>query len=146
MSRSFKVVLNSESRLGGSLTDAQFYIRLPNSFLNSRLNLTVDAILHAMAPNDNSALERHPWRVHLTGLNNPFTYDSVTGNTHDIIAVCQDRSYVNTSQKDLGGATVVDKSMFDRTVNVRFSSPHVAIANAVVNDWTLMLSIYDGSA
>jgi hypothetical protein len=144
--RSFKVLLNSQSRISGSLSDAGFYIRLPDSFVGPRLNLTVDAVLHASAPNNNAALESFPWSMHLTGLNNPFSYDSSTNNTTDVIALCMSRNYIGSDQRDLGGATCVDRSIFDRPVSVRFASPHMDIAAAIVNDWSLLLTIYDDSS
>lgn len=144
--RTFKIILNSADRINSStLTEATFYVRLPDTFTSDKLNLTVEGFFHAVSPNDNTNLEKYPWMVRLVNLNNPYSYGSATNSPTNIIAVCQSRNYVNTAQKDIGGATMVDKRFFDQPITIKLDSPYftTTAAGGVSNPWTVVLNVYD---
>ncbi|DAC81546.1 TPA_asm: hypothetical protein [Coelastrella green algae MELD virus] len=145
--RCFKLILNGADRMpGSSLTEAQFRITLPDQFLADRLNLTVEACLHCTAPNENCALEQYPYSIALQGLMNPYSYVSNVTGPSGVIAVAQTRTFVNSAQKDLGGATLVDRRFFEQPITVRLDSRYCDITAAVTIPWTLVLNLWDAGA
>jgi len=54
-------------------------------------------------------------------------------------------SYFNNSPRDAGGATLVDGTIFDRTITIEFVSPHftTSATGGVANEWSLQLSLWD---
>lgn len=149
--RAIKIVLNSANRENNSsLTSAVFNVRLPiNADFNAdRLIMVVESLVHATGPNNNTNLEQFPTHVSIAEFRNPYSWDSSTKGPHGIIAVTGSRNYQNSSQKDLGGATLVDRRLFDRPICVTFTSPNydTTAANGVTNNWTLVLSLWDAGA
>jgi hypothetical protein len=148
--RAIKIVLNSANRDSGSLTEAMFNIRLPiNAEFNAdRLIMVVESLVHATGPNNNTNIDVFPTHVAISEFRNPYSWESRTKGPHGIIAVTGSRNYQNSSQKDLGGATLVDRRLFDRPITITFTSPNytTSAANGVSNDWTLVLSLWDAGA
>jgi hypothetical protein len=145
--RAIKVVLDSASTRRGTLTAAEFDVRLPinDDFRSDKVIVVVESIVHATGPQNNANVDAYPTYVSIHELRNPYSWDSRTNAPHGIIAVTGSRNYQNSSQKDLGGATLVDRTLFDRPVTLRFTSPHydTTAAGGVSNNWTVVLSLWD---
>lgn len=144
--RCFKVILNSQDRLDSSiLTQPKFKINLPDTFKSKRLNIVVDTLVHNTAPNVNTNLEAYSWSLSIREFRNPYSYNSSTGNTHGTILVAQTRNYQNNTPRDIGGMTLVDRNIFDRAINLEFTSPHFVVTgdSGLLNDYTIVMSIYD---
>jgi hypothetical protein len=149
--RAIKIVLNSSNRARGTLQAAEFDVRLPiNADFNAdRLIMVVESLVHATGPNNNANVDAFPTYVAVREFRNPYSWDSRTSGPHGVIAVTGSRNFQNSSQKDVGGATLVDRRLFDRPITIEFSSPgyDVTAAGGVTNDWSLVLSLWDaGSA
>jgi hypothetical protein len=144
--KTFRIFLNSQDRVAGSKTAATFNITLPHQLLADRLNIAVETFIHASGPNNNSAVEVNPTVVSLDQLRNPYSYSSVDGLTHGGLCITGSRVYSNTAPKTVAGATLVDRSFFDRPVTVTLSSRHYDVngANGVTNDWSCVLVLWDG--
>jgi hypothetical protein len=145
--RAIKVVLHSGNRVRGTLQAAEFDVRLPvnNDFQSDKLIMVVESLVHATGPNNNANIDAFPTYVSIQEFRNPFSWDSRTNGPHGIVAVTGSRNFQNASQKDLGGATLVDRTLFDRPITIVFASPNyvVTAAGGVSNDWTLVLSLWD---
>lgn len=146
--RSFKILLNSQDRDAGSLTAATFNVTLPDTFINKRLNLVVDGIVHNTSPNANANLDLYSYHIRIAELKNPYSYCSNCKNTSSSIALCQGKTWFNHSQRDLGGATLVDATLFQRPITIEIYSPHftTSAAGGVVNDWSLSITAYDAGS
>jgi hypothetical protein len=144
--RCFKVILNSEDRIDSSaLVAPKYYIQLPDSFKSNRLNLAVESVYHSLENESNNLLDKNAWMLNIRELRNPYSWDSSTGIQHGTILVSTNRTYVNNNGLEIGGATVVDKTLFSRPVTFEFTSPHFDIngVGAVDNHYTIVLNIYD---
>jgi hypothetical protein len=149
--RALKIVLNSANREAGSpLHAAVFNVRLPiNADFNAdRMIMVVESLVHAVVPNNNTNIDIFPTHVSIREFRNPYSWESSTQGPHGIIAVTGSRNFQNSSQKDLGGATLVDRRLFDRPITIDFTSPlyNTSAANGVTNDYTLVLSLWDEGA
>ena len=141
-----KVILNSGDRqAGSSLTSAKFKINLPTEFQNKRLNLVVDALIVATAPNSVSNLSLYPYFIRIPEYRNLHSYNSQTQTTSGMILLTTGTSYQCNYPRDVGGKTVFDPTLLDRPVTIEFYSPHfdVASTGGVSNAWSIQLSFFD---
>jgi hypothetical protein len=144
--RCFKVILNAEDRIDNStLVAPKYYVQLPDAFKSNRLNLVVESCFHSLEDESNKALDQNAWMLNIRELRNPYSWDSKTGIQHGTILVASNRTYVNNNGLELGGATVVDKTLFSRPITFEFTSPHFDIngVSALTNHYTIVLNIYD---
>jgi hypothetical protein len=141
-----KVMLNSTDRQAGStLTAARYKVNLPTEFQSKRLNLVVDSLIVATSPNRVSNLSLYPYNIRIAEYRSPYSYHSQTGTTNGMILLTTGTSYFNNSPRDVGGSTLVDSTIFDRTITIEFVSPHFtpSATNGVANDWRLQISLFD---
>ena len=143
--RTFKVILNSADRLSGGLTNSQFYIQLPDTFLSKRLKVVVESFLVATAPLSSTNLETYPFMIAIQQLRNPYSYESTGKNTHGIIACLQTRNFQNSSSTSTACSTMCDRTLFMRPITIDVTSPYFSVtsANGLTNDYCLVLSIVD---
>jgi hypothetical protein len=145
--RSFKVHLNSQDKDAGTISAATFNVSLPDAFINKRLNIVVDAVCHSLAPNANGNLDIYPYYVRISELKNPYSYSSTMKGTTSAIALCQGKQWFSHQQRDIGGSTLVDWTLFQRPITIEFYSPHftASAAGGVVNEWSLSMTVYDAA-
>jgi hypothetical protein len=143
--RTFKVILNSADRLSGGLTNPQFYVQLPDTFLSKRLKIVVESMLIATAPNSSTNLDVYPYMVSIRELRNPYSWESTQKGTHGTILVAQTRNFQNSSSTSTACSTMCDRTLFMRPITIDVTSPYFSVtsANGLTNDWSLVLSIVD---
>ena len=143
--RTFKVILNSADRLSGGLTNPQFYVQLPDTFLSKRLKIVVESMLVATSPNSSVNLDAYPYFVSIRELRNPYSWESTQKGTHGIILAAQTRNYQTSSSTSTACSTVCDRTLFLRPITIDITSPYFTIggANGLTNDWSIVMSIVD---
>lgn len=141
-----KVILNSTDRQSGStLTAARYKVNLPTEFQSKKLNLVVDSFVVASSPKNVSNLSLFPYYLRIAEYRSPYSYSSMTGTTSGVILLTTGTAYFNNSSREAGGNTLVDSTIFDRTITIEVTSPHftMSAANGVANEWSLVLSLWD---
>lgn len=143
--RTARIVLRGADRLSGSLSSAQFYVQLPDTFISKRLKVVVESFLVATAPLSSTNLETYPYCINIRELKNPYSYESTNKGTHGIIACLQTRNFQNASTSSTACSTLVDRDVFQRPITIDISSTYfdVTAANGLSNGWTLVLAIVD---
>jgi hypothetical protein len=139
-----KIILNSANRQAGStLTSALFKVNLPTEFQSKNLNLVVDSFIVSTSPNAVANLSLFPYYLSIGEYRSPYSYSSATGTTTGAILLTTGTSFFNNSPRDSGGNTLVDSTIFDRSITIEITSPHfnTSAANGVANEWSLQLSL-----
>jgi hypothetical protein len=141
-----KIILNSTDwQSGSTLTASRFKVNLPTEFQNTKLNLVVDSFIVSASPNSVSNLSLFPYYLRIAEYRSPYSYSSMTGTTSGVILLTTGTSYFNNSSREAGGNTLVDSTIFDRTITIEVASPHfdTAATGGVANPWSLVLSLFD---
>ena len=139
-----KIILNSTDKQAGSTnTRAVFNVRLPTEFQNKKLNLVVDSWIVSSAPNSVSNLSLYPYYLCIAEYRNPYSYSSTSKTTSGGVLLTTGTSYFNNTPRETGGSTVVDTTLFTRPITIEVFSPHFEITTVAMNDWSLMLSLFD---
>ena len=143
--RTFKVILNSADRLSGGITNSQFYVQLPDTFLSKKLKIIVESFLVATSPNSSTNLDAYPYMVSIRELRNPYSWESTGKNTHGTILVAQTRNFQNSSSTSTACSTMCDRTLFMRPITIDITSGYFTVtsANGLTNDYSLVLSIVD---
>jgi hypothetical protein len=120
-------------------------VNLPTEFQSKKLNLVVDSFVVASSPNSVSNLSLFPYYIRILELHSPHSYYSASGTTSGMILLTTGTSYQNNSPRESGGVTLVDSTIFDRTITIDFTSPHfdVAATWGISNSWSIQLSLFD---
>jgi len=139
----YRVILNSNDRLSGTINNGIFRVRLPRSPKQNKCMMFIEFFAFESDVNGTqNTLDRYTYHVHINELNQPDTYYSKTGNTTNIVLTNKGREYLGNITDDTLGIPLMNKQLFEEgTINVFFSS--FLLGNDVLGskDWTMVFVI-----
>jgi len=142
-SRIYRIILNSNDRLSGTVNNGLFRVRLPRSPKQNKCMLFVEFFAYESDINGTqNTLDRYTYHVHINEITQPDTYHSKTGRTTNIILTNKGREYLGNITDDTLGIPLQSKQLFEEgTINVFFSSFLLDNTTLGSKDWTMVLVI-----
>lgn len=139
------IILNSQDRTGGTLTNAVFTINKAQDIIGDRGYLVASSFFinndTANTVGENR-INQFTYEVRLNGFSQPLSYNSSTGGTSQTIIV--NKGFVYQNQNGLGGFPIVNYNMFKgQQLGVEIVSRDVNIGNTWTQNWTLVLLVIE---
>lgn len=129
----YKLVLQAGDRISGSVTEANFFVNLPNPLPKNAVLCVKDFIpLYA----SNTTEENKNYLVYLPQLLAKNSYQTVNNGATDLLFVGKN-AYNNHVYGGSAGVPIVDSHFFtNKQITIKVAS------NATISDWVLVLYIY----
>lgn len=139
----YKIYINSQDRIRGTINNGFYQINLPVSIKDNKCLLYIEyfGFNNEVSTTD---LDRLNYNIHISELSNPYSYHTATKQPTNIILVNQGRTYAISPTTDTLGIPLINKKMFEgNTINIFFTSKTMSDALLSSQNWSMVLTLWE---